>query len=277
MSTEAQNSLRACPVCGTDNRARAASPYSQPPWNLKECGACGFVYLENPPAYAELEQDFAWEKTSAAEEQRRMQERPLAKRLSHGFRAFRQKVLKRDKLTALLYQFLPKGRVLDVGCGGGGVMTRLPERYEPNGVEISRALAAQSDALARARGGRVVQASAIEGMLQFPAQSMDAALLSGFLEHEVRPAEFLRALWRVLRPGAPVIVKVPNYASLNRHVRGAKWCGFRHPDHVNYFTPSSLARLASECGLPVARCTFGDRWPLSDNLWAVLRKPSSAA
>jgi SAM-dependent methyltransferase len=272
MPATAEPALRSCPLCSADNRAQSASPYSKSPWNLKNCAKCGFVFLENPPDYAELEENFAWEKTSAAEEERRATERPFARRLSRGFRHFRQRVLKRDKLLTLLNEQLPRGKVLDIGCGGGGVLSRLPERFEPHGIEISRALAAQADALAQARGGHVVQASAIVGLTQLAPDSMDGALLSGFLEHETQPALLLRELRRVLRPGAPVIIKVPNYGCINRTVRGAKWCGFRHPDHVNYFTPASLIQLARDCGYRIARCTLGDRWPLSDNLWAVLQK-----
>ncbi len=276
MPAATESAIRSCPLCGADNRAQPVNPYSVAPWEIKTCAKCGFVYLENPPNYAELEENFAWEKTSAAEEARRNAARPLAKRLSRAFRHFRQRVLKRDKLPAMLALHLPRGKVLDIGCGGGNVLKGLPERYEPHGIEISRVLAAQADALARARGGRVVQASAVAGLAQFPADAMDGALLSAFLEHEAQPAVLLRELHRVLRPGAPVIIKVPNYACINRAVRGAKWCGFRHPDHVNYFTPASLARLARDCGFRVARCTFGDRWPLSDNLWMVLEKTRAA-
>ena len=273
MPAATATALRDCPLCGADNHAQPASRYSQAPWELKTCAACRFVYLENPPGYTELEENFAGEKTSAAAEARRAAERPLAKRCSRAFRHFRQRVLKRDKLSTLLFQQLPRGKVLDIGCGGGGVLARLPtDRYQPHGIEISRALAAAANALAQARGGRVVQANAIAGLAQFAPDSLDVDLLSGFLEHETQPALLLRELRRVLRPGASVIIKVPNYGCLNRLVRGAKWCGFRHPDHVNYFTPRSLARLADDCGFRVARCTLGDRWPLSDNLWAVLQK-----
>ena len=27
-----------------------------------------------------------------------------------------------------------------------------------------------------------------------------------------------------------------------------RWCGFRYPDHLNYFTPKTLAAMAGEAG-----------------------------
>ena len=69
-----------------------------------------------------------------------------------------------------------------------------------------------------------------------------------------------------------MIVKAPNFASWNWVVRGKKWCGFRYPDHVNYFTPQTLTLLASEGGFAVARQNVLDKFPLSDNMYAVLQK-----
>ena len=42
---------------------------------------------------------------------------------------------------------------------------------------------------------------------------------------------------------------MPNFGSVNRRVSGSQWCGFRYPDHVNYFTPQSLRTMAADCGL----------------------------
>ena len=262
MPAAVESALRSCPFCGADNRAQPASPYSHAPWELKTCAACGFVYLENPPGYTELEENFAWEKTSAAEEARRDAERPLAKRLSRAFRHFRQRVLKRDKLHR------PALPAFAARQGARHRLRRRRRHWPAARTATSRTASKsparwppQANALAQARGGRVVQANAIAGLAQFAPDSLDAALLSGFLEHETQPALLLRELRRVLRPGAPVIVKVPNYGCINRVVRGAKWCGFRHPDHVNYFTPAQpraagrrlrLPRRALHLGRPLA-------------------------
>ena len=56
---------RPCPACdGT--RATRIDAYSPDGWNIVACDACGFTFLQNPPPYAALEEDLAWEKTYVA-------------------------------------------------------------------------------------------------------------------------------------------------------------------------------------------------------------------
>ncbi|MGH7947562.1 MAG: class I SAM-dependent methyltransferase [Opitutaceae bacterium] len=264
--------FRTCPACDADNRSQRAGPYGRDPWIIKTCVACDFTYLENAPADEAFAEDFAWEKTSAAEDRRRHRARPLAKRLSDVLKKLRRDLLRRDKLLRLIRRYLAPGPCVDLGCGSGGVLSRLPPAAIPYGIEISPVLAREADAVARARGGRVVQAGCIDGLRSWPADFFSGALLSAFLEHESRPRELLGELHRTLRPGAVAIIKVPNFGSLNRRVRSTAWCGFRFPDHMNYFTATSLAAMVRRSGFRVTQCAFADHFPLSDNLWMVVGK-----
>lgn len=257
---------RDCPGCG----GTACTPlpdYSRAPWTTVACDACGFVYLREAPVYDRLEEEFAWEKTFAAETERRAQARPAFSRVDRATR-WRLALFRRDE-AATYREVFGEGNVLDVGCGGG---TRLPEPLVPFGIEISKDLAARADAHMQTRGGRTVQASAIGGLSAFPDGFFSGALLRSFLEHEIDPKGLLSGLHRVLRPGGAVYVKVPNFGSLNRRVMGVRWCGFRFPDHVNYFTMKSLADMARDCGYAIEP-RGGLTRPVSDNLYAVLRKP----
>ena len=74
-----------------------------------------------------------------------------------------------------------------------------------------------------------------------------------------------------LKPGGKVFVRVPNFGSLNRRVIGKAWCGFRHPDHVNYFTTDTLERLAGQLGFRVQILNKGTLW-VDDNIKAVLHR-----
>ena len=85
-------------------------------------------------------------------------------------------------------------------------------------------------------------------------------------------ALFITCLTETFYPRSGIaVVKVPNYASLNRRVMGRNWCGFRWPDHLNYFTPKSLTAMAGATGFS---CRFGmlGALPTSDNMWAVLQR-----
>ncbi len=163
---------------------------------------------------------------------------------------------------------------------GGGllgiVMDRLPpplrQRCIPHGIEISTELAQLAQQALTPFNGHCLHASALEGLAQFETEFFDLIVMSSFLEHEIQPLPLLRISAQRLRSGGHIIVKVPNYDSWNRHLRGSRWCGFRWPDHVNYFTPTTLRAMAEAAGFKITRMSLADQFPLSDSLYAVLQK-----
>ncbi len=264
--------FRLCPLCGHDSGAELLNSRSNG-WHLKVCEQCRFVYLQNPPDYAAFVQDFAWEKTYTAEKQRRFTEEPVLSRLSQLGKYARHRIFKRNKIAGLLRRFVSSGRILDVGCGAGQNFERkLGPQYEPWGVEISKVLAAKANELFARRGGSCIQSDARSGMSAMPDGFFDAITMLSYLEHEINPRDVCEAAYRCLRQGGHLIVKVPNHGCWNRYLRGAKWCGYRFPDHVNYFTPTSLSRVLKDAGFSIVKFDWIDRLPISDNMWVVARK-----
>ncbi|MFZ1727057.1 MAG: methyltransferase domain-containing protein, partial [Albidovulum sp.] len=135
----------------------------------------------------------------------------------------------------------------------------------------SNALHARVDPLMRARGGYCLKAPGAEAIWQFDANFFTGVIMSSYLEHEVEAARVLSGAQRALVPGGKVFVRVPNYGSLNRRVMGARWCGFRYPDHVNYFTPASLRAMAARAGFSMQIVNRANLW-LDDNIQALLIK-----
>jgi len=227
------------------------------------------VYLENPIGYEQLEEDFAWERTFAAESKERRRRNPTLHAIGRFPKKAIQFLLKRDKLLHLVTRYVQPGPVLDVGCAGGHTLMSLPAQYIPYGIEISHELSQIAASAFAPRGGAVVQSDALTGLSQMPRGEFTGVIMTSFLEHEVNPKDTLQATRRVLHRGGKVIVKVPNYSSWNRHIRGKLWCGFRFPDHVNYFTPGTLKQLLAGCGFHVVRFGIEDRMPTSDTMWLV--------
>jgi SAM-dependent methyltransferase len=262
---------RDCPLCGQDSAGSPASRYSHDMWTVRNCAGCGFVYIDKAPVYETLKSVMAWEKTTKVEEQRRAEIRPISYKFSKLTRA-RMHLFPRRKMPDLVDQFAQPGRVVDLGCGEGGQLNGLADRFIPYGIEISEQAAAIGNTLFAQRGGGVICAPSLDGLKEVEDGFFSAATLRSYLEHETNPEPVLNELYRTLQPGGVAIIKVPNFAAVNRMIMGRKWCGFRYPDHLNYFTPRTLKAMAEKCGYAVTS-GFAHKLPTSDNMYAILTKP----
>ncbi|MGB5871751.1 MAG: class I SAM-dependent methyltransferase [Albidovulum sp.] len=257
---------RPCPACDASDASRIAA-YSRGEWDVVACDPCGFVYLQNPVTYEALKEDFAWEKAYAASKVEKRGSSPLSglnrrirKALGHRSGRRGEKVWTRA---------FGQGRILDIGCGD---YLRPSKPMIPYGVELSSELHARVDPLMRARGGYCLHAPGAEGIWQFDAGFFDGIIMSSYLEHETEMRRVLEGAFRAPKPGGAVFIRVPNYASLNRRVMGPKWCGFRYPDHVNYFTLASLTRVAGLSGFLTKLVNRTTLW-VDDNIQVLLIKP----
>jgi SAM-dependent methyltransferase len=264
---------RRCPLCEEENFAAPPSRYSRDGWQLKDCGRCGLLYLENPPPLDSLACEHSWNASARAESQRKLESQGLWGSLRLWWKRWRAYWLPHGKEEALIEQFIAAGNVLDVGCGHGALLERLPQGLIPHGIEIDPDAIPRARARAEARGGQVVHADALSGLAALPAGSMQGILMQSYLEHETQPLAALRAAQRVLAGDGAIIIKVPNFASWLRSLwYDGEWPGFRYPDHVNYYTPETLSALVLKAGLRIIRFAWHDQLPFSDNMWLVAGK-----
>lgn len=248
------------------------------------------VFLQNPPDYSALVEEFAWEKTYEEETERRRKEEPAIAFASNVCKSLRRNLRKRERIEKVAFETLSRIvkegvseqgiSMVDVGCGTGEKLVRISSYFQehrgiavrPLGVEISARLAKETHERLEALDGRCIHSSALEGLESLEDDSVDLVIFCSYLEHEVEPMAVLRVVSRKLRKGGFVIIKVPNYACWNRHFRQRRWCGFRYPDHVNYFTPNTLTRMIETSGLKLWKMNFYDRLPTNDNVWAIARR-----
>ncbi len=258
---------RACPACEATGSTQVPG-FSPAPWQIASCDSCGFVFLRNPPAHEALEEDFAWEKTYVAKKEASRGSTvfsPLARKIRNGLKMYR------DQNRLFRKWFGETGKVLDVGCGWG---QRITPPMIPFGIELSTALHAISDETMRERGGYCLHGAGAEAIWDFDPEMFDGIVMFSYLEHETEVMKVLKGAHRALKPSGGVFIRVPNYGSLNRRVIGKTWCGFRYPDHVNYFTLQSLRDVAARAGFTtelVNKITL----PVDDNVSVLLRKTQS--
>ena len=161
-------------------------------------------------------------------------------------------------------------RLLDIGCDTGMFLKAAQEQFGiiPVGVDVAE----QAVQAARHQGVETYQAS----LEQAPAELSGFALATAIdlIEHVSDPGAFLREIRLRLRPGGVVYLETPNirstvyrFGQLVFSLTGGRPAALLErlfpPQHIQYFTPESLRRLALDSGFEVLR--LGNRpLPSSD-------------
>ncbi|HEX5644441.1 MAG TPA: methionine biosynthesis protein MetW [Erythrobacter sp.] len=128
----------------------------------------------------------------------------------------------RPDLAVIARHVAPGTRVLDIGCGDGGLLAELRDgkQVDARGLEIDPALVERCVA----RGLSVVQGDADSDLADYPDKAFDYAILSQTLQTAARPDRLLDELLRV---GRQAFVSFPNFA--HWRTRGALMFGGRMP------------------------------------------------
>lgn len=164
------------------------------------------------------------------------------------------------------------GRVLEIGCGGGGTLSWLKETKRAQwtaGIELST----EAAEIARGRVDEVLCGDADELLAQFPAGSFDLILCLDVLEHLVDPWATLSKLHDLLRPGGRIISSLPNirhHSIVLPLLFSGRWeyrdAGILDRTHLRFFSRQGIAALMTRAGLREVRAlptyTWGswDKW-----------------
>ena len=151
---------------------------------------------------------------------------------------------KRLLLRSLLRRHAPHGRLLDLGCGTGGVLRDAEPDRACLGVDASMV----GLQVCRRKGfERLVCADLAS--IPFRPGDFDAVLALDVIEHLDDDVQFLREASKLCAPGAPLIVAVPAYQLL--------WS--QHDEtfqHRRRYNARQLRSALCAAGLEVERITF---------------------
>ena len=234
MTSAPAHTILNCPACGS-NANRSVFDYRDT-HPIHECSDCGTQFCRRRFSGEELESfysgeyfqgEFGYKNYAALEAIKR---RTFASRL--------------ERLEA---ECPARGRLLDVGCANGLlVRTALDRGWDAHGIDISRFATDEATRDHPELIGRV-HVAVLENSGHAP-ESFDALVLSDMIEHVHDPIEATRQALKLLKPGGRLFVETPNLAGMMRRVMGAGWPMYRPPEHLVYFTPSSLKAMLEREG-----------------------------
>jgi len=144
-----------------------------------------------------------------------------------------------DKLESYIGQ--QRGKLLEIGCGSGDFLLEAALRgYEVTGTDYS------SHAIATAQTrleGYAPQLFVGElGQLNLPSETFEVCVLSDALEHVRNPAELLKEVQLLLKPGGTLLLTVPSLDSWSARLLGKHWMEYK-PEHLYYFSKTSIQNL----------------------------------
>lgn len=142
-----------------------------------------------------------------------------------------------------LRKLKPLGKLLELGCAYGFFLLEAQSHFQACGLELS------SDAVARCqeRGLKVAQGPAdLESIRKMGKQ--DVVVMLDVIEHLPDPAATLKAVWENLEPGGVVYITTGDWGSPLAKLMGPGWRLMTPPQHLYYFTQSSLKSLLEGIG-----------------------------
>ena len=208
-----------CPVCGNP-RLEALRGYSRA--HLVHCADCGLIFAGRWPTERELTAHY------------------------QDYGHWRDSPVTRQRYRELLRSFEPErhtNKLLDVGCGSGMFLEEARTRgWDVSGTEYGEG----PRALARSRGLHVVRAPVTDQT--FVANSFDVVTAFEVFEHVRDPRHEATVITEVLRPGGLLYCTTPNFNSLSRRVLGPRWSIIEYPEHLWYFTASTICQWLRRFG-----------------------------
>ena len=225
----------ACPVC---DGWLFKKKWILDEYTFSRCTGCGLL-LQNPqPRSSELvqrydEEYFAYERENESQFFQLM----LLGLRDVGFFSDVEPILESSGI---------KRSFLDIGCATGRLLEYMKQRgWQEKGVEVCvpAALYARDE-----RGLDISICTLEEAGLE--EASFDIIHASHLIEHLTRPDEFVRELYKVLKPGGRVFLTTPNCSGMQALLFGKAWRS-AIADHMFLFSRLTLSRLLEKYGFTI--------------------------
>lgn len=250
--------FRPCPICRATraealHAMRFALPSESPlphAYAIVACDTCGFVYADTPGSAADYVRHYTsfslYEKADAtgggasSEDQERFQ----------------------AMVELFSVHCRPNARILDIGCGNGGLLLALREA----GFTQLVGMDPSPGCVARLQEKGIEGITATLDTLPADIRRFDLVILSHVLEHLLEPRNALRAILNLLNEDGLLYIETPD--AMNYSALTFVPFYFFDSEHINHFEQHAFGNLAHLSGYTIVEATSktipvkgGQRYP----------------
>lgn len=136
-------------------------------------------------------------------------------------------------ITSFLNRSKP-GKILDIGCGHGWLLSSLSGRWRKFGVEISK-FASKS----ASKYGKIFTGD----LKNFNVKGFDFITVLHVIEHHPKPEELIKKIYNILKPKGVLILETPDFDSAAARRYGKNFRLLYDKTHISLFSQDSLIRF----------------------------------
>ena len=254
--TTAPSAAPDCPICGGRSTHFVTKRAQGTDWAVRRCSRCGHGFVSNRPSAEYLRLHYASSRNSHAHSGAS----PTPAEASVGWI---------PAVDLLRRVGAPRsGFAVDVGAGYGGLAYAFSQAgYAPVLLDLSPEVRDLAASIPNA-------ASACCSFEEFEwADPLSIITMSQVLEHAIDPIGWLAHARRLIHADGVLMVAVPNFGGIYR-LLGHKDPFICPPEHLNFFTVTSLTQALGRTGFTVCRMQTDSRVVLAHHSkrFSALRK-----
>lgn len=159
-----------------------------------------------------------------------------------------------------LCSLLSSGKVLDIGCGTGSLLSPLSKRFDTYGIEIN----AEAANAAELRGVQIIARDLDE--LSAVPEEFDAVIACDVIEHVFSPLDLVQRMLAKTAPGGYVIISTGNTDAWSWYLAGSRFWYCYLPEHISFVSPSWFRHYSALLGVKVSQVrefAYSPHYPLT--------------
>lgn len=224
-----------CAVCGSETQKphQEIKDYflSREIFQMVRCESCGFLFLNPRPSKDEISKYYKTENYISHSDSKRS----LTAKIYQKVRNIN--IAKKYKLISSI---IPKGNILDIGCGTGDVLKYFSEKkWDIFGIEPD------NDARKIACEKTNTEIGKESDLLTFSDEKFDVITMWHVLEHVHNIDERMTTIHRIIKPDGIFIFSVPINESWDAQHYSNFWAAYDVPRHLSHFTQDTASLLMS--------------------------------
>ena len=222
------------------------------------------LYVKNK-YFAEIEPEFVQDFEEAYHKQAIDPDGNIRQLMSPEERDFKLQNFLKEYIDEL--EQLPGGKILDIGCGPGWLLSHLGKEWDKHGIEISKFASTHALKFGQIHCGTLEDFN--------NSDNFDVITMNHVIEHVSDPISIINKINSLLKSNGVLIIGTPDFDSAMARRYGNQYRMLHDSTHVSLFSVDSMHRFLRDHGFKIYKVEFpffDTAWFNKDNLMKVLNQ-----